>query len=61
MLGCMLSSSLALAPAFLLAAQAELVDLDGALFLRRDHPHGARMQGSRLHPPEPSLWGGQAR
>lgn len=58
MLGCMVASSLALAPAFLLASEAELVDLDGALFLRRDYADGVRLERRRLHPPAPSLWGG---
>ena len=60
MLGCMLSSSLSLAPAFVLAHEVELVDLDGALFLRRDYADGVRWHKKRLHPPHPDLWGGHA-
>jgi L-Ala-D/L-Glu epimerase len=54
-LGCMVSTSLAIAPACLLAAQADLVDLDGSLLLARDRDHPARLQGPLLLPP--TLWG----
>jgi L-alanine-DL-glutamate epimerase-like enolase superfamily enzyme len=57
MVGCMVATSLALAPAMLVAQRAQVVDLDGALLLARDRPHGLRYDGSRVHPPTPALWG----
>jgi|SRR5579871_4102849 len=57
MVGCMIATSLALAPALLLAARARVVDLDGALLLARDRPHGLRYDDSRVHPAGPELWG----
>jgi L-alanine-DL-glutamate epimerase-like enolase superfamily enzyme len=57
MVGCMISTSLAIAPALLLASRARVVDLDGALLLARDRPHGLRYDGSRVHPASPELWG----
>ena len=57
MVGCMVATSLALAPAMLVAQRARVVDLDGALLLARDRPHGLRYDGSRVHPPTPALWG----
>jgi L-Ala-D/L-Glu epimerase len=57
MVGCMVSTSLALAPAMLVAQRAEVVDLDGALLLARDRPHGLRHAGSRVHPAASALWG----
>ena len=57
MVGCMIATSLALSPALLLAARARLVDLDGALLLARDRPHGLRYDDSRVHPAGPELWG----
>src|SRR2546422_422207 len=57
MVGCMVATSLALAPAMLVAQRARVVDLDGALLLARDRPHGPRYDGSRVHPPTPALWG----
>ena len=55
--GCMLAGSLATAPAFLLAAAADYVDLDGPLYLKRDWPGGFRVEGSLLHPPKAGFWG----
>ena len=55
MLGCMLSTSLGIAPAFLLARRAQWVDLDGALLLERDREGGLHMADGMLHPG--SLWG----
>jgi L-alanine-DL-glutamate epimerase-like enolase superfamily enzyme len=60
-LGCMVSTSLALAPAFLLAGSADFVDLDGALFLEHDRPGGAALEEGTLHAPSPQLWGGHVR
>jgi L-alanine-DL-glutamate epimerase-like enolase superfamily enzyme len=57
MVGCMVATSLALAPAMLVAQRARVVDLDGALLLARDRPHGLRYDGSRVHPPTSALWG----
>lgn len=57
MVGCMLGSSLAMAPAVLLAQEAEVVDLDGPLLLAQDHDPGLRFDGSRIEPPDPLLWG----
>ena len=57
MVGCMVATSLAMAPAVLVAQGAAFVDLDGPLLMARDRPDGLRYQGSTLHPPEPALWG----
>ncbi|MCJ2032690.1 N-acetyl-D-Glu racemase DgcA [Methylobacterium sp. J-068] len=57
MIGCMVGTSLAMAPAMLLAHHADYVDLDGPLLLARDREPGLRFEGSLIHPPEPSLWG----
>jgi L-alanine-DL-glutamate epimerase-like enolase superfamily enzyme len=57
MVGCMISTSLAIAPALLLAQTARVVDLDGALLLARDRPDGLRYDESRVFPPSPALWG----
>jgi L-Ala-D/L-Glu epimerase len=57
MVGCMVATSLALAPALLLAQRARIVDLDGALLLAKDREHGLRYDGSLVHPAEPALWG----
>jgi L-Ala-D/L-Glu epimerase / N-acetyl-D-glutamate racemase len=57
MVGCMVATSLAMAPAMLVAQRARVVDLDGALLLARDRPDGLCYDGSRVHPPTPALWG----
>jgi len=57
MVGSMVATSLAVAPAVLVAQSAQLVDLDGPLLLARDRADGLRFEGSRLYPPEPALWG----
>ena len=57
MVGCMVATSLAMAPAILIAQQARFVDLDGPLLLSRDRPNGLRYVGSTVFPPSPSLWG----
>jgi L-alanine-DL-glutamate epimerase-like enolase superfamily enzyme len=57
MVGCMVSTSLALAPALLVAQRARVVDLDGALLLARDRPHGLRYDAAMVHPAAPELWG----
>jgi L-alanine-DL-glutamate epimerase-like enolase superfamily enzyme len=57
MVGCMLATSLAMAPAMLLAGLASFVDLDGPLLLREDRVPGISFEGSLMHPPPPALWG----
>ncbi|MGN6585002.1 MAG: N-acetyl-D-Glu racemase DgcA [Rhizobiaceae bacterium] len=57
MVGCMVGTSLAMAPALLLAQDADFVDLDGPLLLARDRSPGLRYDGSLAFPPEPALWG----
>ncbi|CCE96064.1 mandelate racemase/muconate lactonizing enzyme family protein [Sinorhizobium fredii HH103] len=57
MVGCMVGSSLAMAPAMLVAQGADFVDLDGALLLAEDRNPGLRYEASLVFPPEPSLWG----
>lgn len=57
MVGCMLASSLAMAPAVLVAQRAAIVDLDGPLLLAADRDHAIAYEGSVLQPPAPALWG----
>jgi L-Ala-D/L-Glu epimerase len=57
MVGCMVATSLAMAPAMLLAQRARVVDLDGPLLLVKDRPEGLHYVGSCAHPPEAALWG----
>ncbi|HUI94195.1 MAG TPA: N-acetyl-D-Glu racemase DgcA [Xanthobacteraceae bacterium] len=57
MVGCMISTSLAIAPAVLLAQKARVVDLDGALLLARDRPDALRYDDARVFPPSRALWG----
>ena len=57
MVGCMICSSLGIAPAFLVARGAEFVDLDGPLWLQADHADGVRSRNGALHPPAPGFWG----
>jgi L-alanine-DL-glutamate epimerase-like enolase superfamily enzyme len=57
MVGCMVATSLAMAPAMLLARQARFVDLDGPLLLARDRDGGLRYDGSLIYPPDAALWG----
>jgi L-alanine-DL-glutamate epimerase-like enolase superfamily enzyme len=57
MIGSMVSTSLAVAPALLLATRASFVDLDGPLLLARDRQDGLRYDGALLHPPSAALWG----
>jgi hypothetical protein len=53
----MVATSLAMAPAMLVAQRAGIVDLDGPLLLAEDRPEGMRYAGSLAYPPEPALWG----
>jgi len=57
MVGCMVATSLAMAPALLLAAQARWVDLDGPLLLAKDREPALRFEGSLIHPAPAALWG----
>jgi L-alanine-DL-glutamate epimerase-like enolase superfamily enzyme len=57
MVGCMVATSLAMAPALLLAQGARWVDLDGPLLLAGDREPGLRYDGSLVHPAGPALWG----
>jgi L-alanine-DL-glutamate epimerase-like enolase superfamily enzyme len=57
MVGCMVGTSLAMAPAVLLAQGAEFVDLDGPLLLARDREPALAYAGSLVAPPSPALWG----
>jgi L-Ala-D/L-Glu epimerase len=57
MVGCMVATSLSMAPAMLVAQRARVVDLDGPLLLVQDRPDGLRYDGSLVYPPSPALWG----
>ena len=57
MVGCMVGSSLAMAPAVLLAQDADWVDLDGPLLMAKDRTPGLVYSGSLVSPPSPDLWG----
>ncbi len=56
MVGCMLATSLAMAPALLIAGRARVVDLDGPLLLARDREPGLVFDGSTILPPGPEVW-----
>ena len=57
MIGCMLATSLAMAPATLVAQGAEVVDLDGPLWLAEDRPDALDFRASAVQPPSAGLWG----
>jgi L-Ala-D/L-Glu epimerase / N-acetyl-D-glutamate racemase len=57
MVGCMVATSLSMAPAMLIAQQARFVDLDGPLLLAGDRDGGLRYDESTVYPPDPALWG----
>lgn len=57
MVGCMLATSLAMAPAMLVAQFADVVDLDGPLLLKRDREPGIAFEGSQMSPAPRALWG----
>jgi L-alanine-DL-glutamate epimerase-like enolase superfamily enzyme len=57
MVGCMVGSSLAMAPATLLAQGAAYTDLDGPLLLAEDRDPALTFDVDGVHPPEPALWG----
>ena len=57
MVGCMVATSLGIAPATLLATVADVVDLDGPLWLAHDRGPSLRFEEGCVYPPEPALWG----
>ncbi|TVR92476.1 MAG: dipeptide epimerase [Spirochaetaceae bacterium] len=57
MVGCMMGSSLGMAPAVIAAQGATFVDLDGPLWLAKDRPHGLKYDEVGVHPPTAELWG----
>jgi L-alanine-DL-glutamate epimerase-like enolase superfamily enzyme len=57
LVGCMVSSSLAIAPAMWAAALADVVDLDGPWWLVEDRAGGCRVEAGVLYPPQPGFWG----
>jgi len=57
MVGCMVATSLSMAPAILVAQRARVVDLDGPLLLVRDRENGLRYEGSLVYPATSALWG----
>ncbi len=57
MVGCMVGSSLAMAPATLLAQGADYTDLDGPLLLAEDRDNPLHYDAAGVHPPTANLWG----
>lgn len=57
MIGSMVGTSLAVAPAMLLAPYADWIDLDGPLLLSRDREHALHIENGIVEPPEANLWG----
>lgn len=57
MVGCMVATSLAMAPAFLVAQTADYVDLDGPLLLARDRTPAIKYENGLMHPAPAALWG----
>ncbi len=57
MVGCMLASSLAMAPAMLITPYARWVDLDGPLLLAQDRTHALKYEAGKIYPPQRALWG----
>jgi L-alanine-DL-glutamate epimerase-like enolase superfamily enzyme len=57
LIGCMVGTSLSMAPARLLASTADYVDLDGPLLLAGDRHHGLSYQGGKIGIPPRELWG----
>ena len=57
MVGCMLATSLAMAPAMLIGQFARYVDLDGPLLLKKDRDNAIRYEGGLMYPPASALWG----
>lgn len=57
MVGCMVATSLAIAPAMFLASMADYVDLDGPLWLAHDRSPAIKFERGTIYPPVPALWG----
>jgi len=57
MVGCMLATSLAMAPAMVVAQNVAVVDLDGPLLLDKDRNHGIHFDTELMYPPAAALWG----
>jgi L-alanine-DL-glutamate epimerase-like enolase superfamily enzyme len=57
MIGSMVATSLAVAPAMLLASDADWIDLDGPLLLAQDRTPALHIENGRIFPPESALWG----
>ncbi len=57
MLGCMVGTSLGMAPSLVLGGMADFIDLDGPLLLQTDRQPGLRYEGALVHPPDATLWG----
>lgn len=57
MVGCMVAGSISMAPALLLGQVADLIDLDGPLWLDKDVPHKLRYYDGMVAPPSRDLWG----
>ena len=57
MIGCMVGTSLAMAPATLLSSYARFVDLDGPLLMKKDREYGLDFTNGKVSPPEMELWG----
>ena len=57
MAGCMVGSSLAMAPMMTLESLCDIIDLDGALLLAEDIDNGLRYDGALIYPPQSKLWG----
>lgn len=57
MIGCMVGTSLAMAPATMITPLAKFIDLDGPLLMKQDRPDGLTFAEGCIHPPEPALWG----
>ena len=58
MVGCMVATSLSMAPAFFMAQDTAIVDLDGPLLLTQDRAHAMHYQQALLYPPSAALWSG---
>ncbi len=57
MIGCMLGTSLAMAPAMVIAPRCRFVDVDGPLLLARDREYSLKYNDGSVYPPSPGLWG----
>ena len=57
MVGCMLGTSLAIAPAFTIGQKARFVDLDGPMLLKEDREPSIKIIGNKIYPPTRNLWG----